>query len=85
MPVDHLYGSTIFVPYIKSLQLDNLVIASPDVGGSKRVGSYSKHLDVPMVICYKTREKANVIGEMRIIGDVTGKNVIIVDDMLPKC
>lgn len=81
VPVDHLYGSTIFVPYIKSLRLKNLVIASPDVGGSKRAGSYSKHLDVPMVLCHKTREKANVVGEMRIIGDVQGKNVIIVDDM----
>ncbi len=81
VPVDHLYGSTIFVPYIKSLNLKNLVIASPDVGGSKRAGSYSKHLDVPMVICHKTREKANVVGEMRIIGDVQGKDVILVDDM----
>lgn len=82
VPVDHLYGSTIFVPYIKSLQLENLVIASPDVGGSKRAGSYSKHLEVPMVICNKTREKANVVGEMTIIGDVVGKDVIITDDMV---
>jgi ribose-phosphate pyrophosphokinase len=82
VPVDHLYGSTLFVPYVKSLNLKNLVIASPDVGGSKRAGSYSKHLDVPMVICHKTREKANVIGEMTIIGDVKGKDVIITDDMV---
>jgi ribose-phosphate pyrophosphokinase len=81
VPVDHLYGSTIFAPYIKSLNLENLVIASPDVGGSKRAGSYAKHLDVPMVLCHKTREKANVISDMRIIGDVNGKNVILVDDM----
>ena len=81
IPVDHLYASTIFVPYIKSLKLKNLVIASPDVGGTKRAGSYAKHLDVPMVLGHKTREKANVVGEMRIIGDVTGKDVIIVDDM----
>ena len=81
IPVDHLYGSTIFVPYIKSLKLKNLVIASPDVGGTKRAGSYAKHLEVPMVLGHKTREKANVVGEMRIIGDVTGKDVIIVDDM----
>ena len=81
-PVDHLYASTIFIPYIKSLQLKDLVIASPDVGGTKRAGSYAKHLDVPMVICYKTREKANVISEMRIIGDVEGKDVIITDDMV---
>ncbi len=82
VPVDHLYGSTILVPYVKSLQLENLVIASPDVGGSKRAGSYSKHLGVPMVLCHKTREKANVIGEMTIIGDVEGKDVVIVDDMV---
>jgi len=81
VPVDHLYASTIFVPYIKSLQLDNLVIGSPDVGGTKRAGSYAKHLDVPMVLGHKTREKANVVSEMRIIGDVNGKDVIIVDDM----
>jgi len=81
VPVDHLYASTIFAPYIKSLKLNDLVVASPDVGGSKRVGSYSKYLGVPMVICYKTREKANIIGEMRMIGDVKGKNVILIDDM----
>ncbi len=81
VPVDHLYASATFIPYIKSLNLDNLVIASPDVGGSKRASSYSKHLGVPMVLCHKTREKANVVGEMRIIGDVKGKNVIILDDM----
>ncbi len=62
VPVDHLYGSTIFIPFIKSLDTENLVIASPDVGGSKRAGSYSKHLGVPMVLCHKTREKANVVG-----------------------
>ena len=82
VPVDHLYGSTIFAPYIKSLNLQNLVIASPDVGGSKRAGSYSKHMGVPMVLCHKTREKANVVAEIRVIGDVKGKNVIIVDDMV---
>lgn len=81
VPLDHLYASSIFIPYIQSLNLENLVIASPDVGGSKRASSYSKHLDVPMVICHKTREKANVVSEMKIIGDVEGKNVIIIDDM----
>lgn len=81
LPVDHLYGSTVFVPYIKSLQLKDLVIASPDVGGTKRAGSYAKHLDVPMVLGYKTREKANVVAEMKIIGDVVDKDVVIVDDM----
>lgn len=82
VPVDHLYGSRIFVPYIQSLKLENLVIASPDVGGSKRAGTYARHLDCPMVLCHKTREKANVVGEMKIIGDVTGKDVVIVDDMV---
>lgn len=82
VPVDHLYASRIFIPYIQSLNLEQLVIASPDVGGSKRAGTYSRHLDVPMVLCHKSRDKANVVGEMRIIGDVEGKDVIIVDDMV---
>ena len=81
VPVDHLYASTIFVPFIKSLNLENLVIASPDVGGSKRAHTYAKHLDVPLVLCHKTREKANVVSNMSIIGDVKGKNVLIVDDI----
>ena len=82
VPVDHLYASTIFVPYIRSLNLENLIIAAPDVGGSKRANTYSKYLDVPMVLCHKTRERANVIGEMRVIGDVKGKNVVLIDDIV---
>jgi len=82
IPVDHLYASFIFLPKIKDLGLENLVIASPDVGGSKRANTYAKFLNTPMVICHKQRAKANVIEEMRIIGDVKGKNVIIVDDMV---
>lgn len=81
-PVDHLYASTIFVPYVKSLNLDNLCIASPDMGGSKRAYAYSKHLDSDVVICYKQRKKANVIEKMELIGEVEGKNVILVDDMV---
>lgn len=81
-PVDHLYASTIFMPYIESLQLDNLTIASPDMGGSKRAYAYSKHLHADVVICYKQRTKANEIGHMELIGDVQGKNVILVDDMI---
>ena len=81
-PVDHLFASTIFLPYIKSLNLDNLTIASPDMGGSKRAYAYSKHLLSEVVICYKQRKKANVIGHMELIGDVEGKNVILVDDMI---
>jgi len=82
VPVDHLYASSVFVPYIKSLNLDNLVIAAPDMGGAKRANSYSKFLETPLVISHKSREKANVIGEMTVIGDVEGKNVVILDDMI---
>jgi ribose-phosphate pyrophosphokinase len=82
VPVDHLFGSAIFVPYINSLNLDNLIIASPDTGGTKRVSAYSKFLKTGMVICYKSREKANVIGDLQVIGDVEGKNVILVDDII---
>jgi ribose-phosphate pyrophosphokinase len=81
-PVDHLFASTIFLPYLKSLNLDNLTIASPDMGGSKRAYAYSKSLGCDVVICYKQRAKANVISLMELIGDVTGKNVVLVDDMV---
>ncbi len=81
-PVDHLYASSIFVPYIKSLSINNLIIASPDMGGSKRAYAYSKFLDADVVICYKQRSKGNVITHMELIGDVTGKNVILIDDMV---
>jgi len=81
-PVDHLYASTIFLPYLRELNLDNLTIASPDMGGSKRAYAYSKALESDVVICYKQRAKANVITHMELIGDVTGKNVVIVDDMV---
>jgi len=82
VPVDHLFASTIFIPYIKSLKLDDLVIASPDIGGSKRANVYAKHLNCEMVICYKKRKKANVIDSMKIIGEIKNKNVILVDDMM---
>jgi len=82
IPVDHLYSSTIFVPYIQQLGLNNLVIASPDMGGSKRAYAYSKFLKSDVVICYKQRKKANVIGKMELIGDVKGKNVVLVDDII---
>ncbi|EZH71979.1 ribose-phosphate pyrophosphokinase [Aquimarina atlantica] len=81
-PVDHLFASTIFLPYLQSLNLDNLTIASPDMGGSKRAYAYSKALMSDVVICYKQRAKANVISHMELIGDVTGKNVVLVDDMV---
>ena len=82
VPVDHLYASAVFLPYIESLKLDDLVIATPDVGGSKRASTYSKYLNVPLVLCNKSRLKANQVASMQIIGDVKGKNVIIVDDMV---
>lgn len=81
-PVDHLFASTIFLPYLKNLNLDNLTIASPDMGGSKRAYAYSKALESDVVICYKQREKANIISHMELIGDVQGKNVVLVDDMV---
>lgn len=82
IPVDHLYASGVFVPYIASLKLDNLVIAAPDVGGSKRASTYAKYFNVPLVLCNKQRLKANEVASMQIIGDVQGKNVVIVDDMV---
>ena len=82
IPVDHLYASMVFVPYIKSLKLNDLVIATPDVGGSKRASTYAKCLGVPMVLCHKTRAKANVVDTMQIIGDVQGKDVVLVDDIV---
>ena len=81
-PVDHLYASTIFLPYIKSLGLENVTMASPDMGGSKRAYAYAKYLHSEVVVCYKQRKKANVIDTMELIGDVQGRNVILVDDMI---
>ena len=81
-PVDHLYASSVFIPYIQSLNLEEMVIASPDVGGAKRANSYAKYFDVPLVLCHKQRAKANVVANMTVIGDVKDKNVILVDDMV---
>ena len=81
-PVDHLYASTIFLPYLRELNLDNLTFASPDMGGSKRAYAYSKALKSDVVICYKQRAKANVISHMELIGNVEGKNVVLVDDLV---
>ncbi|MDE6300412.1 MAG: ribose-phosphate pyrophosphokinase [Muribaculaceae bacterium] len=82
VPVDHLYASSVFIPYIQSLGLEDIVIATPDVGGAKRANSYAKYLNVPLVLCHKQRAKANVVAQMTVIGDVEGKNVILVDDMV---
>lgn len=81
-PVDHLFASTIFLPYLQGLNLKDLTIASPDMGGSKRAYAYSKALQSDVVICYKQRAIANTISHMELIGDVTGKNVVLVDDMV---
>ena len=81
-PVDHLYASSIFLPYLLSLKLSDLTIASPDMGGSKRAYAYSKFLKSDVVICYKQRKKANIISHMELIGNVKGKNVVLVDDMV---
>lgn len=82
IPVDHLNGSAIFVPYLRSLNLDNLLFASPDVGGVKRTRSFAQHFNAEMVVIDKHRKKANEVAEMRIIGSVEGKNVVLVDDLV---
>ncbi|MCL1973587.1 MAG: ribose-phosphate pyrophosphokinase [Bacteroidetes bacterium] len=81
-PVDHVYASSVFLPYIHSLQLENLSVAAPDMGGAKRANAYARLLECPMIICHKSREKANVVGSMTAIGEVEGRNVIILDDMI---
>ena len=82
VPVDHLYASTLFAPYMQSKNLDNLIVAAPDAEGSKRANAYAKYLDVDLALCYKQRKKANEIESMTIIGDVQGKDVVIIDDMI---
>jgi len=82
VPVDHLFASTILLPHVEALNLDNITIASPDMGGSKRAYAYSKYLKCEVVICYKQRKKANVIDTMEVIGNVEGRNIILVDDMV---
>ena len=81
VPVDHLFASTIFFPEMEKFNTGNLILAAPDAGGTKRANSYAKKLDVGLAICHKSRKKANEIAEMTVIGDVTGKDVILVDDM----
>lgn len=81
IPIDHIYASTIFIPLIRKMKLDNIVIASPDIGGTKRANSYAKYLGSPLAMCYKHRDKPNEVSEMRLIGDVEGKNVLLVDDI----
>ncbi len=82
VPVDHLFASTILLPHVEAMNLENITIASPDMGGSKRAYAYSKYLKCEVVICYKQRKKANVIDTMEVIGNVEGRNVVLVDDMV---
>ena len=82
VPVDHLYASTIFLPYLKKLNIENLTIAAPDMGGSKRANGYAKHLKADIVICYKQRAKANVIESITAIGEIEGRNIVLVDDLV---
>jgi len=82
VPVDHLYASSVFLPYLQEKKIDNLLIAAPDMGGTKRAKAYAKFLGADIAICHKTRTKANIVDSMDIIGDVNGKNVIVVDDMI---
>ena len=81
-PVDHIYASAVFLPYLKAMNIENLAIAAPDMGGAKRANAYARYLECPVIICHKSREKANVVGSITAIGDVQGKNVVIVDDMI---
>ena len=82
LPVDHIYGSMILLPFIRNLNLPNLAIAAPDMGGAKRANAYSRTLACPMIICHKSREKANVVGSITAIGEVEDKDIVIVDDMI---
>lgn len=82
IPVDHIYASKVFIPYLRSLNLENLAIAAPDMGGAKRANAYAKELACPVIICHKSRERANVVASMTAIGEVEGKNIVIVDDMI---
>src|SRR3954470_18135110 len=82
VPVDHLYASSIFLPYIQGLNLPNLIMAAPDMGGSKRANAYAKYLKSDIVICYKQRSRANVVDSMTVIGEVEGKDIVLVDDLI---
>ncbi|MBQ0096612.1 MAG: ribose-phosphate pyrophosphokinase [Bacteroidales bacterium] len=82
VPVDHIYAQTVFLPYIKKLKLKNLSVAAPDMGGAKRANSYAKKIGCPMIICHKTRAKANVVESITAIGEVEGRDIVIVDDMI---
>ncbi len=81
-PVDHIYASSVFLPYLRTLNIDKLSIAAPDMGAAKRANAYSRVLGCPLIVCHKSRERANVVGSMTAIGEVAGRNIIILDDMV---
>ncbi len=81
-PVDHIYASSLFLNYLRSLSIENLSIAAPDMGGAKRANAYSRILSCPLIVCHKSRERANVVGSMTAIGEVEGRNIVIIDDMV---
>ena len=81
VPVDHLFASTIFLPYLESIKTPDMIIATPDTGGTKRANAYAKYLNVDLAICYKQRKVANQVDKMTVIGDVEGKDVVLVDDL----
>ena len=81
-PVDHIYASKVFIPFLRDLNIQNLAIAAPDMGGAKRANAYAKELACPVIICHKSRERANVVASITAIGEVKGKNIVIVDDMI---
>lgn len=82
VPVDHLFASSIFVEYLKSIDRDKLIIAAPDTGGTKRANAYAKFFNLEMAICYKQRKAANQIESMTVIGDVKDRHVMLVDDIV---
>lgn len=82
IPVDHVYASKVFIPYIRDRKFKNLAIAAPDMGGAKRANVYARELMCPVIICHKTRERANVVGSITAIGEIEDKDIIIVDDMI---
>ncbi len=82
IPLDHVFGANVFIPYVKRLKLPNLSIAAPDMGGAKRANKYANELHCPMIICHKTRAKANVVDSITAIGEVKGRDIVIVDDMI---
>ncbi len=81
IPVDHLDSSAVFIPYIEKLKIENLIFAAPDVGSTNRVREVAKYFETDMVICDKQRKRANEIASMTVIGDVKGRNVVLIDDI----